>query len=119
MLFPESEQLYIADMIGGATYRRMTSVSGHDAFLIQQKNTRYHHSTSENTTIMTKQPLRIGLFGFGVVGQGLYHMLQQPAGMHAEVIRVCVRTERNRDPKRQRSFRTTVTIYFSIQALMS
>lgn len=37
MLFPESEQLYIADMIGGATYRRMTSVSGHDAFLIQQK----------------------------------------------------------------------------------
>jgi homoserine acetyltransferase len=37
MLFPESEQQYIADMIGGATYRRMTSVSGHDAFLIQQK----------------------------------------------------------------------------------
>ena len=37
MLFPEGEQQYIADMIGGATYRRMTSVSGHDAFLIQQK----------------------------------------------------------------------------------
>lgn len=37
MLFPESEQQYIADMIAGATYRRLTSVSGHDAFLIQQK----------------------------------------------------------------------------------
>lgn len=37
MLFPETEQHYIADMIAGATYRRLISVSGHDAFLIQQK----------------------------------------------------------------------------------
>lgn len=49
---------------------------------------------------MTKQPLRIGLFGFGVVGQGLYHMLQQPAGMHADVIRVCVK---NREKQRSKA----------------
>lgn len=40
---------------------------------------------------MSPQPLRIGLFGFGVVGQGLYHVLSQTDGLQAEVVRICVK----------------------------
>ena len=40
---------------------------------------------------MSTQPLRIGLFGFGVVGQGLYHVLQQTDGVQTEVVRICVK----------------------------
>jgi homoserine dehydrogenase len=35
--------------------------------------------------------LRIGLFGLGVVGQGLYDVLQRTPGLRAEVVRVCVK----------------------------
>ncbi len=37
LLFPESEQHFIADMVPGARYRRLTSAAGHDAFLIDQR----------------------------------------------------------------------------------
>ena len=40
---------------------------------------------------MSTQPLRIGLFGFGVVGQGLYHVLQQTDGVQTDVVRICVK----------------------------
>src|SRR5580693_890715 len=35
--------------------------------------------------------LRIGLFGFGVVGQGLYDVLHKTKGINAEVIKICVK----------------------------
>ena len=44
-----------------------------------------------------KKKLKIGLFGFGVVGQGLYHVLNETHGVKAEVARICVK---NRDKKR-------------------
>ncbi|MFM8913558.1 MAG: homoserine dehydrogenase [Flammeovirgaceae bacterium] len=44
-----------------------------------------------------KKKLKIGLFGFGVVGQGLYHVLNETHGVKAEVARICVN---NRDKKR-------------------
>lgn len=34
---------------------------------------------------------RIGLFGFGVVGQGLYDVLHRTPGLQAEVSRICVK----------------------------
>ncbi len=36
LLFPETEQRYIADSIPSARYRRLSSAAGHDAFLIDQ-----------------------------------------------------------------------------------
>jgi homoserine dehydrogenase len=35
--------------------------------------------------------LKIGLFGFGVVGQGLYEVLHKTKGINAEVVRICVK----------------------------
>ncbi|MBK7186619.1 MAG: homoserine dehydrogenase [Ignavibacteria bacterium] len=41
-----------------------------------------------STTLPTQ---RIGLFGFGVVGQGLYDVLHRTPGLQAEVSRICVK----------------------------
>lgn len=41
--------------------------------------------------------LRIGIFGYGVVGHGLYDVLHQTKGLNAEVARICVK---QRDKKR-------------------
>ena len=46
---------------------------------------------------MNKQ-LNIGLFGFGVVGNGLYEVLQQSPNAHASIKKICVK---NRYKKRQ------------------
>ncbi len=35
--------------------------------------------------------LKIGLFGFGVVGQGLYEVLHKTKGINAEVAKICVK----------------------------
>lgn len=35
--------------------------------------------------------LRIGLFGFGVVGQGLYDVIHKTKGIHAEIVKICVK----------------------------
>lgn len=37
LLFPEHEQHFIADMVPRAQYRRMRSLAGHDAFLLDQR----------------------------------------------------------------------------------
>ena len=44
-----------------------------------------------------KKKLKIGLFGFGVVGQGLYHVLNETHGVKAEIKKICVK---NRDKLR-------------------
>ncbi|MGL1885396.1 MAG: homoserine dehydrogenase [Reichenbachiella sp.] len=41
--------------------------------------------------------MKLGIFGFGVVGQGLYHVLQQSNSIHAEVVKFCIK---NIDKKR-------------------
>ncbi|MDH4088828.1 MAG: homoserine dehydrogenase [Cyclobacteriaceae bacterium] len=35
--------------------------------------------------------LKLGLFGFGCVGQGLYHVLDETPGIKAEIKRICVK----------------------------
>ena len=44
-----------------------------------------------------QQPLVIGLFGFGVVGEGLYKVLQQTPSLQARIKKVCIK---NPDKKR-------------------
>jgi homoserine dehydrogenase len=35
--------------------------------------------------------LRIGLFGFGVVGEGLYRILQQTPSLQASIVKICIK----------------------------
>ncbi|MCU4174102.1 homoserine dehydrogenase [Carboxylicivirga sp. N1Y90] len=43
-----------------------------------------------------KQKLNIGLFGFGVVGQGLYEVLQTSPSFDAEISKICVKNKKER-----------------------
>ncbi len=36
--------------------------------------------------------IKIGLYGFGVVGQGIYEVLKKSRNAHAEIVKVCVRS---------------------------
>lgn len=40
---------------------------------------------------MTKQKLKIGLFGYGCVGSGLYDVLKRTPGFNAEIVKICVK----------------------------
>ena len=46
-----------------------------------------------------RKNLKLGLFGFGVVGQGLYHVLHETKGLKAEIKKICVKTK-NKSPTR-------------------
>jgi homoserine dehydrogenase len=49
---------------------------------------------------MTKEKLRIGMFGYGCVGQGLHDVLNSSKGFKADIVRICVkdRTKKRRIP---------------------
>lgn len=40
-----------------------------------------------------KKNLKLGLFGFGCVGQGLYHVLHETHGIKAEIKKICVKNK--------------------------
>jgi homoserine dehydrogenase len=40
---------------------------------------------------MTREKLRIGLFGYGCVGQGLHDVLNSSKGFKADIVRICVK----------------------------
>ena len=44
---------------------------------------------------MTREKLRIGLFGYGCVGQGLHDVLNSSRGFRADIVRICVK-DRNK-----------------------
>lgn len=46
---------------------------------------------------MTREKLRIGLFGYGCVGQGLHDVLNSSRGFRADIVRICVK-----DPNKKR-----------------
>jgi homoserine dehydrogenase len=49
---------------------------------------------------MTREKLRIGLFGYGCVGQGLHDVLNSSKGFRADIVRICVKdkTKKRRLP---------------------
>jgi homoserine dehydrogenase len=49
------------------------------------------HSVSGHYNMETHKQLVIGLFGFGVVGEGLYKVLQQTASLKASIKKVCIK----------------------------
>jgi len=42
--------------------------------------------------------IKIGLFGFGCVGQGLYHVLEQTKGIKADIIKIAVKDKTKKRP---------------------
>jgi len=40
---------------------------------------------------VSDKKLKLGIFGFGCVGQGLYHTLNETSGIKAEIIKICVK----------------------------
>lgn len=52
---------------------------------------------SNTTNAATHKHLKLGLFGFGCVGQGLYHVLNETHGIKADIKKICVK---NRDKQR-------------------
>ncbi len=51
-----------------------------------------------------KKNLKLGLFGFGCVGQGLYHVLHETKGLKAEIKKICVKTKNKERPLDQSIF---------------
>lgn len=47
--------------------------------------------TSDEKIHYLRNPLNIGLVGFGVVGKGLYDVLQTTPGLHAEIKKICIK----------------------------
>lgn len=40
---------------------------------------------------MTQNKIKLGVFGFGCVGQGLHKVLNETHGIHAEIVRICIK----------------------------
>ncbi len=55
--------------------------------------------------------IKIGLFGYGVVGQGIYEVLQHATNAHAEICKICVRSlyKPRRVPAPQKLFTTSAS----------
>lgn len=51
-----------------------------------------------------KKNLKLGIFGFGCVGQGLYHVLNETHGLKAEIKRICVKDRSKTRPLPQELF---------------
>jgi homoserine dehydrogenase len=51
-----------------------------------------------------KKNLKLGVFGFGCVGQGLYHVLNETHGLKAEIKRICVKDKTKVRPLAQELF---------------
>jgi len=47
---------------------------------------------------MQRNKIKLGIFGFGCVGQGLFNVLENTKGMKAEIVKICVK-----DRKKERS----------------
>jgi homoserine dehydrogenase len=49
---------------------------------------------------MIHKELRIGLFGYGCVGQGLHDVLENSKGIKAKIVRICIKdkTKKRRIP---------------------
>ncbi len=56
-----------------------------DAVVVKSEN------SYSNSIMETHKQLTIGLFGFGVVGEGLYKVLQQTPSLKATIKKVCIK----------------------------
>src|SRR6476469_2109705 len=61
--------------------------------------------------MITHKRLTIGLFGFGVVGEGIYQVLQQTPSLNASIKKVCIK---HAEKKRNADARLFTTDYNEI-----
>ncbi len=47
---------------------------------------------------MSRNKIKIGLFGFGCVGKGLYDVLEKTHGLKVEIVKICVKDENKSRP---------------------
>ncbi len=97
-LFQPEEQQFLAKHIPNARYLEIDSIYGHDGFLVEAEliNTKVLEWLSpSNTNLKTqdkmKKTSKIGLFGYGCVGQGFYKILQQSPNTNAEITKIVVK----------------------------
>ncbi len=99
-LFPLNEQKYLATHIPFAKFVAIESMFGHDGFLLEFESIEENIIEFLNYNKMSEElrhedyhhrKLLIGMFGFGVVGEGLYHVLKQTPSLKAEIKRVCIK----------------------------
>ncbi|MDZ4846654.1 MAG: homoserine dehydrogenase [Chitinophagales bacterium] len=55
---------------------------------------------------MNRNHINLGIFGFGVVGQGLYRILNQTQGIQATVKKICIKHPRKQRPIDKKYFTT-------------
>lgn len=55
---------------------------------------------------MSKKNLKLGVFGFGCVGQGLYSILKQTKGINASIEKVCIKHPEKERPISEKYFTT-------------
>lgn len=111
-LFPPSEQRLLARHIPKAAYFEMDSIYGHDGFLVEtallsRVLQNFYRPAKQNfltifnpvNTMNNFETYRIGLFGYGCVGQGFYQALEQsPLGKQAEIVKIGVKNpQKSRD----------------------
>lgn len=105
-LFPTKEQQLLAQGIPQAEYLEIDSIYGHDGFLIETPLLsrilgRFYRLAPDNFSSTFKKTItmnpsqknyRIGLFGYGCVGQGFYQALQQSSlAAQAEIVKIGVK----------------------------
>jgi homoserine dehydrogenase len=56
---------------------------------------------------MNRKKLKLGVFGFGVVGKGLYDVLHSTPGLHADIVKICVKHKDKPRPIGQKHFTYT------------
>jgi homoserine dehydrogenase len=61
-------------------------------------STNFHNGQSKH------KHLTLGVFGFGCVGQGLYHVLNETQGIKAEIKKICVKNKNKSRPLPQELF---------------
>ena len=58
-------------------------------------------------SLPVSKPLTLGLFGFGVVGKGLYDVLQSTPALQASIKKICIKTPGKKRAISQNHFTTS------------
>jgi homoserine O-acetyltransferase len=97
-LFLPEEQQFLAKYIADSEYIELDSIYGHDGFLVEAEqinkqvlNWLNPKNESSKKQIEMKKKSKIGLFGYGCVGQGFYEVLQQSENTNTEIAKIVVK----------------------------
>lgn len=97
-LFLPSEVKFLAKNIPSATYQEIDSIFGHDGFLVEANQInhqilswKYHNIEPKEKKTM--KITKIGLFGYGCVGQGFNKLLEDSPDINAKITKIVVKNK--------------------------